>query len=669
MTPPLTVEPSVAALPLIAAPAKILFGTYIDWGQETCTSFQSAVGVPVRCWLDFLTIDSNYPSQWAKGHVDEASAASPGCSFVFTLEAMSGMENVTDNAIAQVADTIKYAVSKGVKPIIRLCHEQNGSWYTWGQKPELFVRHYNRIIGKLKTLAGGAEYMWAPNIYDGTPGEHSGAVWDYDWFYPGDANVDICGLDIYTGIPQDSNVVTAPASFENRIARFYRDFPQAHNKKFAIAETGAPYNEDKTGNEIAVKQAWFTQVYDEGLAQRFPRLCLVNWFEANKVEDGSKRDFRLNKAGVIIAFRSFITHSNLFNSSAATPSTTSFKRVAYAADWSFTDVSNMDMRTFGGYDVINWAFLWPDSDGNFVGSVDNPNIDALVRRTGELIPKPNVMIALGGWTGSDNFSAVVGNVVKREQLCRTIALYVSTKKLNGVDIDWEYPLYGGAGNRTSSQDVENLITFLKQLRGWLGPGYFISMAASCDVGHYGGRLGEIAAQLDWMNLMSYDFWGSWSPTTDFNASLLTQMLAVDTFLGAGCPASKLILGVPFYGRGCASTGLDPMRSSVGTARLSKIRPVTMMDTDTTTYRAMRRRGLIQNNPLLVAAGWERRFWEDEKVPTLFNYATGEFITYDDAVSVRVKRDYARKRGLGGVMVWELSQDYQHELSDVICGTS
>ena len=81
------------------------------------------------------------------------------------------------------------------------------------------------------------------------------------------------------------------------------------------------------------------------------------------------------------------------------------------------------------------------------------------------------------------------------------------------------------------------------------------------------ELPQIAAPLDWINLMTYDFHGAWESRTGHNAALAAQgadpstdrevreewnvSSAVDGFLDAGVAGSQLVLGVPFYGRSFA----------------------------------------------------------------------------------------------------------------------
>jgi chitinase len=61
-----------------------------------------------------------------------------------------------------------------------------------------------------------------------------------------------------------------------------------------------------------------------------------------------------------------------------------------------------------------------------------------------------------------------------------------------------------------------------------------------------------------------------------------------------------------------------------------------------------------------------RYWDPRaQAPYLWNGASRTFITYDDPQSIAVKTRYAKENRLGGMMFWELSQDRDDDLLDVI----
>lgn len=68
---------------------------------------------------------------------------------------------------------------------------------------------------------------------------------------------------------------------------FYTRYGVEHGKPVAIVETGALYNTSAEAGgaaEFALKQAWWQQVFDPTLPQRFPQLKMINWFEWDKYE-------------------------------------------------------------------------------------------------------------------------------------------------------------------------------------------------------------------------------------------------------------------------------------------------------------------------------------------------------------------------------------------------
>lgn len=124
-------------------------------------------------------------------------------------------------------------------------------------------------------------------------------------------------------------------------------------------------------------------------------------------------------------------------------------------------------------------------------------------------------------------------------------------------------------------------------------------------------------------------------------------------LNAGVPAAKLVLGVPFYGRGwdgCAQAGNGQYQtcaggSSVGTWEAGSF---DFYDLET---------NYINKN------GYTR-YWNDTaKVPYLYNATNKRFISYDDAESIGYKTAYIKSKGLGGAMFWELSGDRNKTLQN------
>lgn len=135
--------------------------------------------------------------------------------------------------------------------------------------------------------------------------------------------------------------------------------------------------------------------------------------------------------------------------------------------------------------------------------------------------------------------------------------------LDGADIDWEYPGTNGAsGNIVSSSDTANFLAWLKVLRSVLGDDAHISSCAThhAFIGADGSPLADVSAfaeLLDNVFVMNYDVWGS-SSTPGPNAPLsdacdgslqpsANMESAIEAWESAGMPASKILMGIPYYG--------------------------------------------------------------------------------------------------------------------------
>ncbi|MFN2225696.1 MAG: glycoside hydrolase family 18 protein, partial [Anaerolineae bacterium] len=191
--------------------------------------------------------------------------------------------------------------------------------------------------------------------------------------------------------------------------------------------------------------------------------------------------------------------------------------------------------------------------------------------------------------------------------------------------------------------------------------YLLTIAAPAGAETYGNiELAAISRHLDWLNLMAYDFHGSWDKVTGSLAPLhastadpagddpdpgLNVHAAVRAYLAAGVPADKLVLGVPFYGRGWA--GVPDVDQGL-------YQPVTHLPRGTWEQGAFDYKDLARN---YVDVNGYTRYWHDEaKTPWLYNPETQVFITYDDPESLALKAAYVDEWNLGGVVFWELSAD-------------
>jgi chitinase len=289
-------------------------------------------------------------------------------------------------------------------------------------------------------------------------------------------------------------------------------------------------------------------------------------------------------------------------------------------------------------------------------------------------PELRVLISLGGWTQSSRFSdaalpanraAFVASCVDMFVRGKFAAGIVAPGVFDGIDLDWEYPGSCGATCNFRTDDAVNFPALLAEFRRQLEivedevqaatgkrPEYLLSIAAPAGAAHYEPiDLAAIHESLDWINVMAYDFHGSWETAGPANhhAALLPSSCepangdwadkAVRHYLGptAGVPASKLVLGVPFYGRGWRTAAVDD----------GLCVPATGIP------RGTYEKGIEDYDVLDTRSSTDH--W-DEATATHWIFNGSEFWSFDDPQSLGWKADYVNGKAMRGMMFWELSGD-------------
>src|SRR5690349_10881812 len=79
-------------------------------------------------------------------------------------------------------------------------------------------------------------------------------------------------------------------------------------------------------------------------------------------------------------------------------------------------------------------------------------------------PDLKILISIGGWTWSKNFSDAVLTDTSTQNFAQSAIDIVSKYNLDGVDIDWEYPAMIGDSNTYRPQDREHYTNLFKNLR-------------------------------------------------------------------------------------------------------------------------------------------------------------------------------------------------------------
>ncbi|TYJ53965.1 hypothetical protein B9479_005371 [Cryptococcus floricola] len=256
-----------------------------------------------------------------------------------------------------------------------------------------------------------------------------------------------------------------------------------------------------------------------------------------------------------------------------------------------------------------------------------------------------VLMSIGGWSYSPNFAGIT-NPQWRANFVQTAVKLVEDVGLDGLDIDYEYP--------KTPDDASAYVALLHELRQGLNnlaqgkgknPGqYQLSVAAPCGSEQMQIlRVQEMDQALDFWNLMAYDFAGSWDSVAGHQANLYADDpnansvdKSVRFYLQAGVHPSKVVVGLPAYGRAFANTnGIGQSYSGTGEGSWE----AGMWD-----YKALP----LPNSEEI----------NDHRLGASYSYDANKklLISYDTQAIAHQKGDYVRHHGLGGVMWWELDAD-------------
>jgi GH18 family chitinase len=291
-------------------------------------------------------------------------------------------------------------------------------------------------------------------------------------------------------------------------------------------------------------------------------------------------------------------------------------------------------------------------------------------------PQLRTLLSIGGWTLSARFSDVALTATSRQQFAQSCVQLMLQFGFDGLDVDWEYPVSGGldTNNTVRPQDKQNYTLLLAAMRTELnaqaavdGRPYLLTAAVGAAPWLYGNlELNKIPAYLDWLSIMAYDLHGGWSPLTNFHSALfaptdappaaadgLSGAAAVQAYEVAGVPAAKILLGMPFYGRGWKAVG----STNNGLFQPHGGLPPGTYEDGVFDYRD------LQSNYVPHYA----RYWHAQaEAPWLYDPTAQIMISYEDPASIAAKTAYVGAQRLGGVMFWELSvDDAQHSLVDAV----
>jgi chitinase len=315
---------------------------------------------------------------------------------------------------------------------------------------------------------------------------------------------------------------------------------------------------------------------------------------------------------------------------------------------------------------INYAFVDIKDNRAWLHNEATDTIN--LRKLSELKrinPKLKVLISIGGWTWSKNFSDAVLTDTSTQNLASSAVAIVSKYNLDGIDIDWEYPGMMGDSNTYRPEDKQGYTNLFRHLREDLDSltkishvQYYITTAVGGSqqyIDHT--EMEKVQRYTDYINVMSYDYAGGSDSLSNHHTNLYVSSgdsnqysahRSIQAFLAAGVPSSKIVIGIAFYGKGWQ------MASSVHNGLYQRA------------VKGARGGGFTFLKDSVIDKNGFSRYWDDvAQAPYLFNEEKKIFISYDDEESVAEKCKYVKKHHLAGAMFWEYFSDRKEYLLKVI----
>jgi GH18 family chitinase len=366
--------------------------------------------------------------------------------------------------------------------------------------------------------------------------------------------------------------------------------------------------------------------------------------------------------------------------------------IGYYPNWQWYDRAKLVRPTtidYSKYTIINYSFFKPESTGavsttdawaddNLLNGEPNwaqggyyPNTSIISRAHNAGV---KVMVSIGGWSLSDNFPIIAASATKRTTFANACVQLINQYDFDGIDLDWEYP--GLAAHGGSAADKQNFTLMLQAIRTALntrtsqtGKTYLLTSCFGASAYPMNNiEWANVVPLLDCINLMTYDFFGTWDATTNHNSPLYAPAQGDPTFNTNSAinslintynvPANKICAGLAFYGRS-HKTNSAPTLHGAGNGTTDAA-TFSEDDGSPTFFNILRKQNLF-NKYTDNQAG----------VPYLLGKnGLNTFVSYDDTASITAKAIYIKNKNLRGCIIWEMTGDYIETAtgSGIIAGT-
>uniref|UniRef100_A0A3P9Q588 chitinase n=1 Tax=Poecilia reticulata TaxID=8081 RepID=A0A3P9Q588_POERE len=276
-------------------------------------------------------------------------------------------------------------------------------------------------------------------------------------------------------------------------------------------------------------------------------------------------------------------------------------------------------------------------------------------------PALKTLLSVGGTVnGVSPYIAMVGKPETRQAFIKSAISYLRAHDFDGLNLDWEYPGHNGS----PPEDKERFTLLVSELaiafQDDATDNRKTRLLLSSNVAGFVSNIdnaydvSKIAAHMDFMNIMNYDFHGYWEPVTGHHSPLYRSSVdigsqfhfninsSVSHWISLGAPAEKLLLGFPTYGRtyrlSTSANGLGAPSNGPADAG-----PYT------------RTAGFWAYYEICDFINGAEVSWISEQQVPYATYSSA-WVGYDDKRSISSKVQFMTSASLGGAHVWTLDMD-------------